>query len=62
MSGYDLDSRRLYAREYIERLKRDAQEPLLRRRRWQWRRRLLQTELPLLSAARRRAASLRLSS
>jgi hypothetical protein len=62
MSAYDLDSRRLYAREYIERLKRDAQEPLPRRRRWQWRRQLLQKELPLLSAARRRAASLRPSS
>jgi hypothetical protein len=60
MSAYDLDSRRLYAREYAERLRRDAQRPLLRRRR----RRLLQAlqrELQLLSA-RRRAASLRPSS
>jgi len=62
MSAYDLDSRRLYAREYIERLKRDAQQPLPRRRRWRLRRKLLQNEWPLLSAVRRRAASLRLSS
>lgn len=62
MSAYDLDSRRLYAREYVERLKRDAQQPLPRRRRLRLRRKLLQNELPLLSAARRRAASLRLSS
>jgi hypothetical protein len=60
MSAYDLDSRRLYAREYAERLQRDAQRPLPRRRR----RRLLQAlqrEL-LLPSARRRAASLRPSS
>ena len=62
MSAYDLDSRRLYAREHVERLKRDAQQPLARRRRWRLRRKLLQNELPWLSAARRRAASLRLSS
>jgi hypothetical protein len=61
MSAYDLDSRRLYAREHAERLKRDAQSPLPRRRRSRLRQ-LLQSELPLLSAARRRAASLRLSS
>ena len=62
MSAYDLDSRRLYAREHVEQLKRDAQQPLPRRRRLRWRRKWLQNELPLLSAARRRAASLRLSS
>lgn len=64
MSAYDLDSRRLYAREHVEQLKRDAQQPLprRRRRRLRLRRKLLQNELPLLSAARRRAASLRLSS
>lgn len=59
MSAYDLDSRRLYAREYAERLKRDAQQPLSRRRR-RLRLQFLR-ELPLLSA-RRRAASLRPSS
>ena len=60
MSVYDLDSRRLYAREYAERLRRDAQPLVPRRRR---RRLLLQLlrELPLPSA-RRRAASLRPSS
>ena len=62
MSAYDLDSRRLYAREYVERLKRDARQPLPRRRRLRLRRKLLQNEWPLLSAVRRRAASLRLSS
>jgi hypothetical protein len=62
MSAYDLDSRRLYAREYAERLKRDAQPPLPRRRRRRLRLQLLQRELPLLSAARRRAAPLRPSS
>jgi hypothetical protein len=61
MSAYDLDSRRLVAREYVERLKQDA-EPRPRRRRRYLRRQLLQRELPLLSAARRRAASLRPSS
>jgi hypothetical protein len=61
MSAYDLDSRRLIAREHVERLKRDA-EPRPRRRRRYLRRQLLQRELPLLSAARRRAASLRPSS
>jgi hypothetical protein len=61
MSAYDLDSRRLIAREHVERLKQDA-EPRPRRRRRYLRRRLLQRELPLLSAARRRAASLRPSS
>jgi hypothetical protein len=60
MSAYDLDSRRLYAREYAERLKRDALRPPLPRRRRRLRLRLLR-ELPLLSA-RRRAASLRPSS
>ena len=60
MSAYDLDSRRLYAREYAERLKRDAQRPLRQRRRRRLRLQLLR-ELPLLSA-RRRAASLRPSS
>jgi hypothetical protein len=59
MSAYDLDTRRLYAREYAERLKRDAQQPFSRRRRRL--RELLQRELPL-QTARRRAASLRLSS
>jgi hypothetical protein len=56
MSAYDLDSRRLYAREYAERLRRDAQSPAPRRRR-RLRLQLLR-RLPLLSA-RRRAASLR---
>jgi len=60
MSAYDLDSRRLYAREYAERLRRDAQPLALRRRRRRLLRQLLR-ELPLLSA-RRRAASLRPSS
>ena len=60
MSAYDLDSRRLYAREYAERLRRDAQRPSPRRRRRRLRLQLLR-ELPLLSA-RRRAASLRASS
>jgi hypothetical protein len=59
MSAYDLDTRRLYAREYAERLKRDAQQPFSRRRRRL--RELLHRELPLQSA-RRRAASLRPSS
>jgi hypothetical protein len=59
MSAYDLDSRRLYAREYAERLRRDAQRPPRRRSR-RLRLQLLR-ELPLLSA-RRRAASLRPSS
>lgn len=61
MSAYDLDSRRLYAREYAERLKRDAQRPLPRRSRRRLRLQVLQRELPLLSALRR-AASLRPSS
>jgi hypothetical protein len=56
MSAYDLDTRHLLAREHIERLKRDAGCPPHRRRR-QLRLRLLLRELPLLSAARRRAAS-----
>jgi hypothetical protein len=60
MSAYDLDSRRLYAREYAERLKRDAQRFESRRRRRRLRLQLLR-ELPLLSP-RRRAASLRPSS
>jgi hypothetical protein len=60
MSAYDLDSRRLYAREYQERLQRDAQRPASQRRRRRLRLRLLR-ELPL-TAARRRAASLRASS
>jgi hypothetical protein len=60
MSAYDLDSRRLYAREYAERLRRDAQRPAQRQRRRRLRLQLLR-ELPLLSA-RRRAASLRPSS
>lgn len=59
MSAFDLDTRRLLAREHAERLKRDAQQPLARRRRRL--RELLQRELPLQSA-RRRAASLRTSS
>jgi hypothetical protein len=62
MSAYDLDYRRLYAREHFERLKRDAQRPPSRRRRRHYLAKLLQRELPLLSAARRRAASLRPSS
>jgi hypothetical protein len=62
MSAYDLDYRRLYVREHVERLKRDAQPPLPRRRRRRLRLKLLQRELPLLEAARRRAASLRPSS
>ena len=61
MSVYDLDTRRLLARERVEQLERDAQERPARRRRARVRQ-LLQGELPLLSAARRRAASLRLSS
>ena len=61
MSVYDLDTRRLLARERVEQLERDAQERPARRRRTRVRR-LLQSEMPLLSAARRRAASLRLSS
>jgi hypothetical protein len=61
MSAYDLDTRRLCAREYIERLKRDAQRPLPRRRRRRLLRLQLLRELLLLSA-RRRAASLRPSS
>lgn len=60
MSAYDLDSRRLHAREYAERLKRDAQRLESRRRRRRLRLQLLR-ELPLL-ASRRRAASLRPSS
>jgi hypothetical protein len=59
MSAFDLDTRRLLAREHVERLKRDAQQPLARRRRRL--RELLRRELPLQSA-RRRAASLRTSS
>jgi hypothetical protein len=58
MSAYDLDSRRLYAREYAERLKRDAQRPAPRRRR----RLRLQLLRELLLSARRRPASLRPSS
>jgi hypothetical protein len=61
MSAYDLETRRLCAREYAERLRSDARRPLPRRRRSRLRQ-LLQRELPLLSAARRHAASLRLSS
>ena len=61
MSVYGLDTRRLLARERVEQLERDAQERPARRRRTRVRR-LLQSEMPLLSAARRRAASLRLSS
>jgi hypothetical protein len=53
MYAYDQDYRRLYVREYAERLKRDAQQPTARRRRL----RLLERELPLPSAARRRQAS-----
>jgi hypothetical protein len=55
MPVYDLDSRRLYAREYTERLRRDAQpgSPHLSRRRQPER------ELRLLSAAGRLRASLR---
>jgi catechol 2,3-dioxygenase-like lactoylglutathione lyase family enzyme len=60
MSAYDLDTRRLYAREYAERLKRDAQPPSQPRRRRRLRLRLLR-ELTLLSA-RRRAVPLRPSS
>jgi hypothetical protein len=59
MSAYDLDTRHLVAHEHVERLKRDAERPLPRRRRRQSRLKLLLRELPLLSAARRRAASLR---
>jgi hypothetical protein len=58
MSAYDLDSRRLCAREYVERLKRDAQQPSPRRRRRRLRLQLLRESLP----SRRRAASLRPSS
>jgi hypothetical protein len=61
MSAYDLDTRRLYACEYAERLKRDAQQPLPRRRRRRLRLLSLLRELQLPSA-RRRAASLRPSS
>jgi hypothetical protein len=61
MSAYDLDSRRLYAREYAERLRRDAQRPASHRRRRRLRLQLLR-ELLLVLAARRRAASLRPSS
>lgn len=57
MSAYDLDTRRLLAREHVEQLKRDAGRPLPRRRRRQLRLKLLLRELPLLSAVRRRAAS-----
>jgi hypothetical protein len=56
MYAYDQDYRRLYAREYAERLKRDAQQPAARRRRLRLRE-LLERELPLPSAARRRPAS-----
>jgi hypothetical protein len=59
MSAYDLDIRHLVVREHVERLKRDAERPPPRRRRRQLRQKLLLRELPLLSAARRRAASLR---
>jgi hypothetical protein len=54
MPVYDLDSRRLYAREYTERLRRDAQlgSPHLSRRQ-------PERELRLLSAAGRLRASLR---
>jgi len=56
MLAYDLDSRRLLAREHAERLRHDARAfPRLRRRR-----QLLESELPLQSA-RRRAAALRAS-
>jgi hypothetical protein len=55
MYAYDQAYRRLYAREYAERLKRDAQGPAARRRRLRLRE-LLERELPLPSA-RRRAAS-----
>jgi hypothetical protein len=61
MSAYDLETRRLCAREHVDRLRNDARQPLVRRRRLRLRQ-LLQRELPLLSTARRRAASLRLSS
>jgi hypothetical protein len=60
MSAYELDCRRLYAREYAERLRRDARRPAARRRR-RWLRLHALRELLLLSA-RRRAASLRPSS
>jgi hypothetical protein len=60
MSAYDLDSRRLYALEYAERLRRDAQRSVPRRRR-RWLRLQALRELLVLSA-RRRAASLRPSS
>ena len=60
MSAYDLDSRRLYAREYAERLRRDAQRPAPRRRRRRIRLQALR-EL-LIVSARRRASSARLSS
>ena len=59
MSAYDLDSRRLYAREYAERLRRDALRPAPRRRR---RRNRLQALRELIVSARRRPASPRLSS
>ena len=48
MHGYDQEFRLLYARERVERLRRDAQASVPRRRR-----RLLRRELPLLSPARR---------
>jgi hypothetical protein len=60
MSAYELDFRRLYAREYAERLRHDARRPAIRRRRWRLRMRLLSELRPLSS--RRRAASLRPSS
>jgi hypothetical protein len=61
MSAYDLDSRRLYAREYVERLKRDAQQPSPQRRHRRLRLQLLRESL-LQLPSRRRAASLRPSS
>lgn len=56
MPMYDLDFRRLYAREYTERLRRDARpgSPHPSRRR-----QLPERELRLLSAADRLLASLR---
>jgi hypothetical protein len=64
MSVYDMDSRRLHAREYAERLRADAQAASASqgRRRRRLRLQLLERELPLRSAGRRRAASLRPSS
>jgi hypothetical protein len=61
MSAYELDCRRLYAREYAERLRRDARRPAARRRR-RWLRLHALRELLLSLSARRRAASLRPSS